>query len=53
VIDEGEWGVEVQIADPAVLVRLTARRVDPGDEVRVRLVRSDVDARQVEFERVS
>lgn len=53
VIDEGEWGVEVQIADPAVLVRLTARRVDPGDEVRVRLIRADVDARQVEFERVS
>jgi exoribonuclease R len=53
VIDEGDWGVEVQIAEPAVLARLTARRVDPGDDVRVRLIRADVDERRVEFERVS
>jgi exoribonuclease R len=53
VIDEGEWGVEVQIADPAVLARLEARRVDPGDDVRVRLVSVDVERRRVEFERVS
>lgn len=53
VVDEGDWGVEVQIADPAVLVRLTARRVDPGDQIRVRLVAVDVDTAAVTFERVS
>jgi exoribonuclease R len=53
VVDEGEWGVEVQIADPAVLVRLPARRVDPGDRIRVRLVHVDVAAAAVTFERVS
>jgi exoribonuclease R len=49
VVDEGEWGVEVQIADPAVLVRLPARRVDPGDQIRVRLA----SAADLAFERVS
>ena len=53
VVDEGDWGVEVQIADPAVLTRLSARRVDPGDEVTVRLVSVDLDRFEVEFERVS
>lgn len=53
VIDEGEWGVEAQIADPAVLTRIAARRVDPGDELRVRLTSVDVERRAVEFERVS
>jgi len=53
VVDEGEWGVEVQISDPAVLVRTNARHVDPGDDLRVRLVAVDVSRRHVEFERVS
>lgn len=53
VVDEGEWGVEVQISDPAVLVRTQARRVDPGDDLRVRLVTADPARRHIEFERVS
>jgi exoribonuclease R len=53
VVDEGDRGVEVQIRDPAVLVRLVARRVDPGDDIRVRLIVADPDRRVVEFERVS
>ncbi len=53
VIDEGESGVEVQIAEPAVLTRLDARRVDPGDDIRVRLVSVDVERFEVAFERVS
>ena len=52
VIDEGEWGVEVQILEPAVLARVQARRVDPGDDVRVRLVEADIAAGLVRFERV-
>ena len=53
VIDEGDWGVEVQIVEPAVLVRVPARRVDPGDALTVRLVSVDVDDVAVVFERVS
>lgn len=52
VIDEGEWGVEVQIADPAVIVRTSAHRVDPGDDIRVRVTDVSVDDRRVEVERV-
>ena len=52
VIDESDRGVEVQIADPAILVRLSAHRVDPGDEVRVRLESVDVEQRSVNFQRV-
>ncbi len=53
VIDENERGVEVQIPEPAVIARISARHVDPGDDVRVRLVGVDIDDRRVEFERVS
>jgi exoribonuclease R len=53
VVDEGDWGVEVQISDPAVLARMSARRVDPGDDLRVRLVVADQRRRHIEFERVS
>ena len=53
VVDEGEWGVEVQITDPAVLTRVSARGVDPGDDVRVRLESVDVERSEVVFERVS
>ena len=53
VIDESDRGVEVQIIDPAVLVRLSARRVDPGDEMRVRLESVDVERRSVTFQRIA
>jgi exoribonuclease R len=53
VVDEGEWGAEIQISEPAILTKLPARRVDPGDDVRVRLVAADPARRHVEFERVS
>lgn len=52
VTDEDERGVRIQLADPAVIARATARRVDPGDEIQVRLVRADPTSRQIEFERV-
>ena len=52
VVDESSRGVEVQISDPAILVRLSAHRVDPGDEVRVRLESVDVERRSVTFQRV-
>jgi exoribonuclease R len=53
VLDEGDWGVEFQIADPAVIGRVHAHRVDPGDEIRVRVVTVDVVAGEVQYERVA
>lgn len=53
VVDEGPRGVEIQITEPAVLTRIAAHRVDPGDNVRVRLSSVDVEKREVEFDRVS
>ena len=35
VTDEDERGVRVQIGDPAVVARVAAHRVDPGDPLRV------------------
>jgi exoribonuclease R len=52
VVDEDRKGVVIQLVDPAVLARVSARRVDPGDEIRVRLTAVDVTARQVHFTRV-
>jgi exoribonuclease R len=52
VVDESEYGVEVQLESPAVLARVKAKSVDPGDDVVLRLVAVDIDARRVEFERV-
>jgi exoribonuclease R len=52
VVDETEYGVEVQLEAPAVLARVKAKSVDPGDDVVLKLVGVDIDARRVEFERV-
>ena len=52
IVDEDRHGPVMQIADPAILARVRAARVDPGDEIRVRLVAADVEARTVEFQRV-
>jgi hypothetical protein len=42
----------VQLVDPAVLARVHAHRVDPGDEIRVQLQAVDLTARRVELSRV-
>jgi exoribonuclease R len=52
VVDEDDRGAVMQIAEPAVIVRLHARRVVPGDPVRAKLVKADPTERRVEFERV-
>jgi exoribonuclease R len=52
VVDEDQHGVVIQLADPAVLARVEAHDVDPGDEVRVRLDAVDVPSRRIEFQRV-
>jgi exoribonuclease R len=53
VIDEDEHMAEFQIAEPAVLGRVEARHVDPGHEIRIRLVDVDVESAEIRFERVA
>jgi exoribonuclease R len=53
VIDEDDRGVLIQIADPAVVARVDAHHVDPGDPIRVRLVVAEPEQRTVRFDRVS
>lgn len=52
VTDENDRGALLQIREPAVVARAVARRVDPGDEIQVKLVAADVTERRIEFERV-
>lgn len=52
VTDEDERGVRIQLREPAVVARLGANHVDPGDTVRVRLLEADPARRLVRFERV-
>lgn len=52
VTDEDDRGARIQICEPAVVARTVARRVDPGDDIEVKLVDVDVTERRVEFERV-
>ncbi len=42
IVDEDRHGPMMQITDPAILARVRAARVNPGDEIRVRLVAADV-----------
>ncbi len=51
-VDEDRQGAVIQLADPAVLARVEAHRVDPGDAIRVRLTGVDVPARRIDFTRV-
>ncbi|MET0143255.1 MAG: RNB domain-containing ribonuclease [Ilumatobacteraceae bacterium] len=52
VVDEDRRATVVQLVDPAVLVRVEAHDVDPGDDLRVKLVAADPGARTITFERV-
>ncbi len=53
VIDDDEQASRIQLCDIAVVAKVSARGVRPGDEVRVKLSAVDLKARTVEFERVS
>ena len=53
VLDERDNIVEFQMAEPAVLGSVEAHHVDPGHEIRVRLLSVDVEAAAVVFERVA
>ncbi len=53
VTDEDDRGARIQILDPAIVARVAAKGIDPGDDVRVRLTATDPVRRTVQFERVS
>ncbi len=53
VTDEDDRGARIQLADPAVVARVVAHRVDPGDEIRVRLDAADPAARALRFSRLA
>jgi exoribonuclease R len=52
VTDRDERGARIQISEPAVVARVVARGIDPGEKIRVKLVLVDLGERSVEFERV-
>ena len=52
VTDEDDRGARIQICEPAIVARTVARRIDPGDDIQVKLVGVDVTERRIEFERV-
>ena len=53
VVDDDEDATRIQLCDVAVVAKVQARGVQPGDALRVKLVAVDVEARRVEFQRVS
>ncbi|MCU1395422.1 MAG: ribonuclease [Ilumatobacteraceae bacterium] len=53
VTDVDDRGARIQLSDPAVVARVSAHSVEPGDALTVRLVSADPAKRTVTFERVS
>jgi len=53
VTDVDDRGARIQIADPAVVARVSAHHVEPGETLKVRLVSANPAKRTVTFERIS
>lgn len=53
VTDVDDRGARIQLCDVAVVARVDAKGVDPGDSVRVKLVQASPEQRTVRFERVA
>jgi exoribonuclease R len=53
VIDVDERGARIQLCDLPVVSRLSIQHVEPGDDVRVRVVSTDLATRTVKLERVA
>ncbi len=53
VVDDDADGTRIQLLEVAVVAKVKAHGVEPGDHLRVKLVAVDVDKRTVQFERVS
>jgi hypothetical protein len=52
IVDEDRHGPLMQIVEPAILARVHAAHVTPGDDIRVRLTEAVPHERRVEFQRV-
>lgn len=53
VIDDDQDATRIQLCDVAVVAKVEARGVRPGDSLRVKLSAVDLQRRSVDFERVS
>ncbi len=53
VTDDDDQATRIQLRNVAVVAKVHARGMQPGDELRVKLVKVDVAKRAVEFQRVS
>ncbi len=53
VVDDDDDGTRIQLLDVAVVAKVRANNVSPGDQLRVKVVAADVEKRTVQFERVS
>ncbi len=53
VTDVDDRGARIQLCDLAVVARVNARGVDPGDRIVVRLNATSPEDRSVDFERVA
>lgn len=53
VTDVDDRGARIQLTDEAVVARVTAHGVEPGDEVRVKLVEASPAERLIRFDRVA
>ena len=51
VTDVDHRGARIQLRDLPVVARVSARRVEPGDELRVKLTEANPDQRIVTFQR--
>lgn len=53
VTDQGESGARFQLCDLPVVARTTARRVQPGERITVRLEAADPARREIRFARIA
>ena len=53
VTDLDQRGARMQLCHLPIVTRIAAHHVEPGDALRVRLVKADPETRQVIFERVA
>lgn len=53
VIDVDDRGAHIQLCDLPVVSRVVGHRLEPGDDVRVRVVSADIPTRTVKLERVA
>jgi exoribonuclease R len=53
VTDVDDRGARIQLCDLPVVSRLSVHHVEPGDDVRVRVVSTDIPSRTAKLERVA